>query len=65
MFTTVILLCHLMNQQCVIVEDVRGPYDTQLQCKARAEEMKKDVESEFPFMKAVNFHCNKTKGQAT
>tara|TARA_R100000734_G_C3269991_1_gene66213 strand:- start:198 stop:362 length:165 start_codon:yes stop_codon:yes gene_type:complete len=54
-----------MNQQCVIVEDVRGPYDTQLQCKARAEEMKKDVESEFPFMKAVNFHCNKTKGQAT
>ena len=59
MFTTFILMCHIMTKECMALQDTRGSLPTEEQCMARAVEMSTDITKEFPFMVAVQFKCLK------
>lgn len=39
MFTAIMTLCFVLSEQCMIVRDNRGPYETQLRCEQRLDEM--------------------------
>lgn len=66
MFTAMILAC-LVTQECIKLEDDRGPYKTEVECKARAAEMMQDFISApvTPPTLSIAFACIKTKGQNT
>ena len=57
MFTTFILVCHIMTKECITLQDNRGSLYTEEQCKARAVEMSTDITNELPFMVAVEYKC--------
>jgi len=59
MFTTFILMCHIMTKECMALQDIRGSLPTEEQCMARAVEMSTDVTKELPFMVAIQFKCLK------
>jgi hypothetical protein len=64
MFKTLILVC-LFNTECVELHDDRGPYKTEVECKARAAEMMSDFVSAnvTPPVTTLKFKCDKSKGQ--
>ena len=64
MFEALILVC-LINKECVELHDDRGPYKTEIQCKARAAEMMSDFVSApvTPPVTTLMFRCDKAKGQ--
>jgi hypothetical protein len=66
MFEAVILVC-LLNRECVELNDTRGPYKTEVECKARVSEMMKDFTGakETPPVVVFDFKCNKPEGQST
>lgn len=64
MFTTFVLMCHVMTRECIPLKDIRAIYPTEKQCMARAVEMSTDISKELPFMVAVKFKCVK-EGTAT
>jgi hypothetical protein len=48
MFKAIIVACHIANpNNCIIITDERGPYDTEEKCQARIEEMIHDSISIF------------------
>lgn len=66
MFTTFVLLCHVMTKECMTVQDVRGPYTTEKQCVERAAEMREDLQDGLPYYRVVSYKCmSNTKGIAT
>ena len=65
MFKTLVLACSLsVPTDCWEFNDIRGPYETYDQCKARAYEMGNAI-MEMPSMdlKPINFKCIQLKGQ--
>ena len=66
MFTTYILACSLIIAgDCTEIRDTRGPYKTEEECAARAEEMVMDL---IPFLTSPHgfaFKCEVEKGYAT
>lgn len=66
MFEAVILVC-LLKQDCVELTDTRGPYKTEVECKARVSEMMKDFTGakETPPVVAFDFKCSKPEGLST
>jgi hypothetical protein len=65
MFTTFVLMCHVITKECVALKDVRGLHDTQEQCMIRAVELSSDITSQLPHMLAVQYKCLESKGEAT
>ena len=65
MFTAIVLICNMMNHQCLEAHDTWGPYDTKEECVARAEKMKTSIEESQVQWKAISYTCNNTKGTAT
>lgn len=65
MFTTFVLMCHMITKECVALRDIRGLHDTQEQCMLRAVELSSDVTKQLPQMLAVQYKCVKYKGEAT
>lgn len=59
MFTPFILVCHMMSQQCVTLQDVRGPYETEEQCVKRVDEMAEGIQESLPFQRVMKFKCVK------
>ena len=57
MFTTFVLICHLMTAQCVTLKDVRGPYQTKEQCEERVDEMAEDIQNGLPFYRVTKYKC--------
>lgn len=60
MFEVVILVC-LLNNDCVELHDTKGPYKTELECRARASEMMEDFVSAKPTPPTIGLrvNCNK------
>lgn len=60
MFEALILVC-LLNNDCVELQDKRGPYKTEIECKARTSEMMADFVSaeETPPVIGLKVKCNK------
>lgn len=62
MFTTILLVCHLANpNDCVLLKDNRGPYETKLECVERAYEMIWDLNNSPAPVKPVAFSCERGK----
>ena len=59
MFTTFILMCHMMTKECMAFQDIKGSLPTEEQCMARSVEMSTAVTKELPFMVAIQFKCLK------
>ena len=57
MFEAIVLICSIVNNQCLEAVDKWGPYSTQVACIERANEMKESIEAEQEFWKAVSFKC--------
>ena len=66
MFEAVILIC-LLGNDCVELTDIRGPYKTEVECKARVSEMIKDFigNKETPPVITFDFKCSKPEGLST
>ena len=51
MFKAIVLACSIANPTyCLEWHDVRGPYETQQQCKERAMEMSRAIGERLPLM---------------
>ena len=58
MFEAMLLVCALATpDECVRVDDTRGPYETYAQCEARAYEMANGVVRMFPVPATYSFKC--------
>jgi len=58
MFKAMIMLCMIgTSDQCIILEDVEGPYLTKSKCIERAYEMAADLKSWNPNYKAKKYKC--------
>ena len=51
MFKAIVLACSIVNPtDCLEFHDIRGPYETQQQCKARAMEMAQQIGERLELM---------------
>ena len=63
MFVAQILICSMLNADCVILEDSRGVSLTKAECVIRQREMLIDITLEMPDYSIVDRTCLKTKYQ--
>ena len=63
MFIAQILICSMLNADCVILEDSRGVSLTKAQCVIRQKEMLIDITLEMPQYSLVDRTCRKSKYQ--
>lgn len=63
MFKALVLACFI-TQNCVELQDNRGPYKTEIECKARVAEMISDFVSveQTPPVTIIQYRCDKAKG---
>jgi len=58
MFKAFVTICIIsMPQNCQILEDTRGPYETNEECKQRALEISRQVYKYYPAWKPVKYSC--------
>lgn len=61
MFKTIVLACAIANPvDCLEFHDIRGPYETERECKARAMEMSRAIGERLPLMPKA-WRCQKLK----
>ena len=65
MFEALVLAC-LLNKDCIELQDRRGPYKTEVECKARVAEMMRDFVSDerTPPITVLQFKCTEPKGNS-
>ena len=63
MFVAQILICSILNADCVVLEDSRGVSLTKAQCVIRQQEMFVDITHEMPEYSLVDRTCRKSKYQ--
>ncbi len=63
MFVAQILICSMLNADCVILEDSRGVSLTKAECVIRQREMLIDITLEMPDYSIVDRTCLKSKYQ--
>ena len=63
MFVAQILICSMLNADCVILEDSRGVSLTKAECVTRQREMLIDFTLEMPGYSIVDQTCLKSKYQ--
>jgi len=61
MFVAQILICSMLNADCVILEDSRGVSLTKAECVIRQKEMLIDITLEMPQYSLVDRTCRKSK----
>ena len=61
MFIAQILICSMLNADCVILEDSRGVSLTKAQCVIRQKEMLVDATFKMPEYSLVDRTCRKSK----
>ena len=60
MFKALITICVISTpNNCQTIEDVMGPYETELQCKQRALEISRQVYKYYPLWKPTKYRCQK------
>ena len=64
MFVAQILICSMLNADCVLLEDIRGLSLTKAQCVIRQKEMLVDITFEMPEYSLVDRICRKSKYQS-
>ena len=63
MFEALVLAC-LLDKDCIELQDRRGPYKTEVECKARVAEMMRDfvTDERTPPVVVLQFKCTKPEG---
>ena len=60
MFKTFVTICVIgIPNNCQIIEDVLGPYETKLECKQRALAISRKVHKYYPLWKPTKYECKK------
>tara|TARA_R100000900_G_scaffold106323_1_gene82493 strand:- start:264 stop:464 length:201 start_codon:yes stop_codon:yes gene_type:complete len=60
MYELFVLACLVINPvQCVILEDLNGPHKREIDCMARAQEIKEQIEKNTPSYSAKKYKCEK------
>ena len=62
MFTTLVMACSMMTGQCIIIEDIYGPYVKEVQCEERAAVMVADVAELLVSPHSFSFQCKFDRG---
>jgi hypothetical protein len=67
MFQAIVYACLVFNmEQCILLEDQRGPYNTYERCEKRAYEMSRAVHKRMSGYKPVSWQCRALpKGRLT
>ena len=63
MFVAQILICSMLNANCIILEDTRAISLTKAECVIRQQEMLIDITLEMPDYSIVDRACLKSKFQ--
>lgn len=59
MFEAVVLVCYLgLSSDCKELRDTRGPYDTEMLCKQRVDEIASELPDYLPAYQAMGYKCN-------
>ena len=60
MFKALVTICVInIPNNCQTIEDVMGPYETELVCKQRALEISRLVYKYYPLWKPTKYKCQK------
>ena len=60
MFKALVTICVInIPNNCQTIEDVMGPYETELQCKQRALDISRQVHKYYPLWKPTKSRCQK------
>ena len=62
MFTTLVMACSMLTGQCILVEDLYGPYVQKVQCEERAAVMAADVAKLLGSAHSFSFKCKFDRG---
>ena len=62
MFTTFVMACSMLSGQCIIVEDVYGPYVKEVQCEERAAVIVTDVAEVLGTPHSFSYQCKFDRG---
>ena len=62
MFTTFVMACSMLTGQCIIVEDIYGPYVQEVQCEERAAVIVTDVAKVLGSPHSFSFKCKFDRG---
>jgi len=62
MFTTFVMACSMLSGQCIIVEDIYGPYSKEIHCVERAAVIVTDVAEVLGTPHSFSFKCQEEKG---
>jgi hypothetical protein len=62
MFTTFVMACSMLSGQCIIVEDIYGPYPKEIHCVERAAVMVTDVAEILGTPHSFSFQCKFDRG---
>jgi hypothetical protein len=62
MLQAIIIVCLIGNPtQCIMLEDQRGPYNSDRECKARVMEMSEAVHRHMRGYKPISYQCRSLK----
>ena len=62
MFKALITICVIgFPNNCQVLEDQLGPYETKYDCKQRALEISRMVHNYYPLWKPFKYNCKKLK----
>ncbi len=60
MFKALVTICVIgLPNTCQVIEDLLGPYETEVSCKERALEISRQVYKYYPLWKATKYRCKK------
>jgi|TARA_S200002703_G_scaffold33129_1_gene28738 hypothetical protein len=62
MFSTFVMACSILTGQCIVVEDVYGPYNKEIHCEQRASQIVVDVAEILGTPHTFSFKCKIEKG---
>jgi|TARA_R100001440_G_scaffold43393_1_gene63106 hypothetical protein len=60
MYELFVLACLVSNPvQCVILQDLKGPYEKEIECAIRAQQIKEEIIINTPLYYAKRYNCKK------
>jgi hypothetical protein len=61
MFKVIVIICAIgIPNKCITLEDLFGPYKTEIECNQRAFEISLQIHTDLPMWEPIKWKCEKT-----